>query len=165
MLTYARLRELLDYDPLTGEFRWRVRTNRSRAQIGALAGSAHKGQRLDIRLDRREYRAARLAWLFMTSAWPENQVDHIDRNPFNNRWCNLREATPQENCRNRGRRHDNTSGVTGVRWHARKRRWRATIYGVDGRKETHLGYFISLKDAAIARRKAEHEHYGEFAAA
>ena len=40
--------------------------------------------------------------------------DHIDRNELNNRKYNLRKCTHQENCMNRGKYSNNTSGITGV---------------------------------------------------
>ena len=90
-----------------------------------------------------------------------NRYDHKDRNELNNRKCNLRPATLSENARNHSLSKRNTSGVIGVGWLERRRKWRASMR-IDG-KETHLGLFADKKDAIVARLKAEKEHFKEFA--
>lgn len=88
--------------------------------------------------------------------------DHIHgkASRFDNRKSNLRIATSQENCRNKGLFKNNTSGVTGVEWHKRDEVWQARIK-VDY-KYIHLGYFDSFDDAVKARKEAEEKYFGEY---
>jgi hypothetical protein len=79
MLSAARLRELLHYDPTTGVF--------TRRSNGRGAGYRAKTS-VEIRVDHQLHRAHRLAWLYMTGAWPQNHIDHIDGDQFNNRFAN-----------------------------------------------------------------------------
>ena len=94
---------------------------------------------------------------------PENKqmVDHRDGNKQNNNVANLRWATNQENQRNAKLPERNTSGIKGVAWHKRDKRWRArvTINNVD----IHLGYFKTLEEAKEARQNKINEVFGEYA--
>lgn len=91
-----------------------------------------------------------------------NQViDHIDRDPMNNRKDNLRVATQRDNARNRSAGKNNVFGVVGIRWVDRVKKWRALIM-VD-RKNINLGYYSSFDDAVRARLRGELRYYGEFA--
>jgi hypothetical protein len=85
-LTAERLRELLNYDPDTGVFTWRVRPVHSH-RVGDIAGSVRttRGYRL-IGVAGRVYKAHRLAWLYMMGEWPKDQIDHINRDPSDNRF-------------------------------------------------------------------------------
>lgn len=87
------------------------------------------------------------------------QIDHADRDGANNRRCNLREATPLENSRNRSPVRSNKSGVVGV--NPRNGKWYAHIT-VDG-SELWLGTYINKTDAVRKRLQAEHQYFGEFA--
>ena len=87
--------------------------------------------------------------------------DHMDRNELNNRKYNLRPATPSEQCRNRNKPKNNTSGIIGVNWDKKLQKWRARVH--INKKEINLGYFENKKDAVIARLKAEKKYYGAFA--
>lgn len=87
--------------------------------------------------------------------------DHIDRNPFNNRKYNLRQATATENARNRSTAKNNTSGVTGVSVDSRSGSWRARIK-IDG-KLIHIGSFADKEGAIKARLLAEQTYFKEFA--
>jgi hypothetical protein len=145
-----RLRALLAYDPATGVFRWRVhRGNRIRA--GAIAGTRDGRGRLRICLDRRTLHAHRLAWLWMTGHWP-TQIDHINRNPSDNSWANLREEPQAVNCRNKKMPKSNTSGSTGV-YALGNGTYRATI--CVNYRTLHLGVFQNFDEAVAARRAAQ----------
>ena len=48
------------------------------------------------------FSVARLCWLVQTGDWPEHTIDHINRDPWDNRWCNLRDITQKENNFNKG---------------------------------------------------------------
>ena len=87
--------------------------------------------------------------------------DHIDRNELNNRKYNLRKCTHQENCMNRGKYSNNTSGITGVYFIKSNCKWHASIQ-VDGHS-TNLRYYENKEDAIIARLSAEAKYYKEFA--
>lgn len=84
-------------------------------------------------------------------------IDHINRNPLDNRKANLREVDKSYNAVNCDLRVNNKSGVTGVSWNKNLSLWRAYI-NYKG-KRIELGYFIDLNDAIIARLNAENEYY------
>lgn len=90
------------------------------------------------------------------------KIDHRDGNPLNNCKSNLRMATHQQNMRNRKDCHRNNKlGVKGVCFDKRSRKFRAKIQ-LDG-KNIHLGLFNVIGDADSAYRKAEEQHFGEYA--
>jgi hypothetical protein len=105
--------------------------------------------------------AHRLAWLWMIGEWPAEEIDHIDGNPLNNRWKNLRLATRGENQFNRGADYTNTSGYKGVTYHKQCRKWVARIG--HKRKSYHLGLFETAKTAHAAYCEAAIRLHGEFA--
>lgn len=159
-LTAERLRLLLHYDPKSGIFRWR-NTECKRLKTGDIAGCAIKGRSTRIHLIGHQYRAHRLAWLYMTGGWPEHEVDHRDRDPSNNKWRNLRVATHQQNLCNTKLRSDNTSGGKGVRLDKRNGRWRARIH--IGNRERSVGAFDTFDEASAAYAAAARKQFGEFA--
>lgn len=91
----------------------------------------------------------------------DKYCDHINRNPFDNRKCNLRKCTVQENNMNCSIRKDNKSGYIGVAWIKNIKKWRAEIR--INKKTKHLGYFNDKEDAIRARLEAEAKYFGEFA--
>jgi hypothetical protein len=154
-LTQARLKELLHYDPETGIFTWRVRLS-NRTPAGAIAGSDSGRGYLRLTIDKRDYRAHRLAFLYMTGDFPPEDVDHINGVRDDNRWVNLRPATRSENLHNQaGPRRDNTSGFLGVCWHKQRQKWWAQIT-LNGRQHT-LGFFDDPAVAHATYLKAKDE--------
>jgi hypothetical protein len=144
------LRALIHYDPLTGVFTRRKAWGSK--PTGSVIGGLNRHGYWQISVDKRTYTAQRLAWLYMTGSWPCSDVDHINRDRYDNRFENLREASRSENLQNARRRDNNTSGYTGVSWSKSKKRWRAEIM-VDG-KRMYLGRFKTKEEAATARQKA-----------
>lgn len=162
-LTAERLRQLLSYDPETGVFKWRSRRSGVRT-AGMVAGnwSSSTGY-CQIMIDKRNYTAHRLAWLYQTGAWPGCEIDHINTDCTDTRWVNLREATQTQNRGNTRVRSDNTSGFKGVSWYKRDRKWDARVK-VNG-KQVYLGRFDDQHDAALVYAAAAYGAFGEFARA
>ena len=104
-LDAKQLRALMHYDPETGLFTRLVRSNRN-TQIGETAGTT-KSQYVVISIKGRLYPAHRLAWLYVHSAWPSCDIDHIDGDKRNNRLKNLRDVTKSVNMQNRKRAQAN----------------------------------------------------------
>lgn len=152
MLTQDKLKEVLDYDPDTGIFKWKKYIS-SNASTGRIAGNQLPVGYISIQVSGTRYYAHRLAFLYMEGYFPENQVDHINKNKCDNSWNNLREVSIQCNARNVGNHKDNTSGVKGVDFIKARNKWRARITNMGN--SIHLGLFNSFKDAVIARYKAE----------
>lgn len=121
MINQTQLKELLRYDPNTGVFTWLKRIS-IRINVGKQAGKVNaQGYRV-IGVRGKTYRGARLAWLYMTGAWPD-QVDHINHDRLDDRWCNLREVDHPTNHRNLSLFKNNTSGRCGVSFLPRDRLW------------------------------------------
>ncbi len=80
-------------------------------------------------------------------------IDHVNRNPLDNRVENLRVVTQQANIFNRGVHPKNTSGATGVQFDKATNKWVARIT-VNG-KNNHLGSFATIDEAIKARKAAE----------
>lgn len=160
MVTPEQLREMFDYNPETGLLFWKKR-NSKRIHIGDIAGCKSSEGRVLVGVKGRLYKAHRIAWAIMTGEWPTDQIDHINQNPSDNRWENLREVCKSQNMMNISRINSNTSGIKGVGWSKASQKWRAYIRA-DG-TNYHLGVFDKIEDAAKARRKAEEKFFGEFA--
>lgn len=157
MITQEQLKELLHYCPETGVWTWVVGGRRRRKGFEAgceIMKRSGKNYRKIKVLGFMQF-AHRLAFLYMTGEFPENEVDHIDGNGLNNRWDNLRAVTHAENGKNQRLNTCNTSGTTGVSWIKSRSKWLATIKV--NRVNKYLGVFNSKEDAIAARKKAEAE--------
>ena len=176
--TPEELRQLLDYNPETGEMFWKERPaamfcdvdkNReliarawNKRWVGKPAFTAINAGYLTGALFSANCRAHRVAWEIYHGEWPENQIDHINGDRSDNRISNLRHVTDAENKQNVKRRSDNTSGVTGIgNFGAGK--WRAQIMCAQIRH--HIGIFHTFDEAVAARKKAEtdmgfHKNHG-----
>jgi hypothetical protein len=148
------LKYLLEYFPDSGVFVW-CHGGGPRYR-GKIAGSVSKRGYEVIRVLGKIYYAHRLAWLYVYGEWPDGIIDHIDRDPLNNRIQNLRVATAAENTMNSKLRSTNKSGVRGVYYEKQTRKWRAAIK-ISG-QSIKLGRYEELEDAAEARRTAEKKY-------
>lgn len=175
-ITPEELRQLLDYDPETGEFSWAEPTQAwfaSRAHWEAyqlkkansppLSAEHSQGYKIG-RVGGRMVLAHRAAWAYHFGAWPTENIDHINQDRTDNRISNLRDVPQSENAKNQRRRSNNTSGVTGVYWVSKRKKWAAAI-SLPGGKCVALGRYVTLEEAAAARKAAEvkygfHENHG-----
>lgn len=140
-LALEYLKEILEYEPETGNWFWLQ--SRGRVMAGMQAGSYSTLGYLYIKIDGQSYIAARLAWFYMTGEWPEDEIDHIDRVPANDIWTNLREADRTAN--NSNRVVIGISGVPGVYWHERNQKWIAQY------NRTYIGTYNTVEEASEAR--------------
>jgi|JI9StandDraft_2_1071091.scaffolds.fasta_scaffold13570_7 hypothetical protein len=148
MLTQERLKQLLSYDPEMGVFTWNI-SKGSRAQVGSTAGCI--GARYStIGIDGRNYMIHVLAWLYTTGSFPENEIDHINGDGFDNRWINLRSATRKENMENTSLFSSNSSGYRGVTWYEKNMKWGAIA--CHNGKRYFAGLFETKEQAAVAAK-------------
>ena len=163
-LTAERLRELLNYDPETGEFMWLVSSRNSRALVGKIIrGYRAKNGYFSIRLDGRLYYAHRLAWLWMTGQHPTRFIDHKDVNPSNNKWENLRQANDSTSAANTRARKNNKLKTKGVSRYGNGGKFVAYI--TKDRKRHYLGVFETKDEAHAAYIEKANELFSEFARA
>jgi hypothetical protein len=144
------VRFLFDYDPITGILRWKNPTRKG-IYIGDVAGTMQRGRRI-IYFYRNRFEASNIAWLHFHGEWPKLEIDHRNRDPFDNSIANLRDVPTSTNQHNQGKNKKNTSGFKGVHKHPQQKGWWAKI-GVDGIRYD-LGLYPTAELAAGAYRIA-----------
>ena len=158
---------VVHYDPNTGVFRWQSRPDKPAEINTRWAGkicspnATRSGYRI-IKIDRGQYYAHRLAWLYVYGEWPRppHEIDHIDQDKSNNAITNLRMATREQNKWNVREVANNTSGHRGVTFFKNTGEWQARISV--GKKSRHLGFFRTREEACAARKTAELIYYGQY---
>lgn len=159
-ITQSELRALFDYDAETGVFTRRVDMALHKFKAGSPAGLGKHGSHAQIKIRGRSYKTHRLAWLYVYGEWPNGWLDHVNRNPSDNRIANLRVATPSQNKMNCDLRADNSSGHKGVTWVSSRRRWVSHCTVNKVRKQ--LGYFKDKQAAIDAYETYAKAHHGDF---
>jgi hypothetical protein len=139
---------------------WKIKTRQPQQKIGDRAGSTKENGYREIIIGKVSYKEHRLIWILHFGLTSEF-IDHIDRDPSNNRIENLRLATRGQNSHNRTKYKTNTSGFKGVSFFKAGRKWHARIManGVD----RHLGYYNTPEDAHFAYKTAAIELHGSYA--
>ena len=165
-LTAEFVRSILDYDPTTGIFHWKVRADRAQnwnsRNAGKIAGTTIPSGYVKIQIGKRaHYPAHVLAWLLMTGEWRPGGVDHRHGVRNDNRFCKLRAADPSANGCNKRMQRNNRSGVPGVWFNTQAGKWEAQI-SKDGRRAWRQR-FPTLDEAARARSAMLTQIHGEFA--
>lgn len=160
-ITAEYVRSILDYNPETGIFTWKTRADCDQAWnarwAGKPAGAVHNIiKSYQISINKKIHRAHRIAYLYMIGIFPKYEIDHINGNPSDNRWSNLRMA-------NRSQQNQNRSGVVkrngikGVRLHKPTGKWQARL------KDKHLGLFNCPAVASFAYQVEADKEYLQFA--
>jgi len=160
MLTLDELRQdiLFRFEYKDGEL---YRQNsKYKKKIGHKVGKIDKEGYVVTFSNGKKYFVHRLIFLMHHGSLPE-RLDHIDGNRSNNKIENLRKADKYENQYNRKLAKNNTTGVKGVTWRKKEKRFLAICH-VSG-KRFELGYFKILEDAKKAVEEFREKHHGEFA--
>jgi hypothetical protein len=165
-LSAERVRELFEYDPVTG-----ILTRKPSRYSGwrsvPITQSHHPRGYLKTAVDGRNYFVHRLIWLMAYGAWPEQDIDHINRDPSDNRLENLRDVSRKVNNNNRrarprttplpvskgGTRKPHGAGSVYFVRSVKSKPYRARLVVAD--KNFNLGYFATPEEAwaAIAAHK------------
>ena len=152
MICIDKVRSQVFYDPDLGVFTYlkSAGCRKKGSEVGWVDGS--NGIKYKItKINKKKVRLHRLAFFYMTGRWP-NQIDHINGDGLDNRWCNLREVRGSENNKNTKLLKNNVTGLHGVHWYKGKK-WVATISSE--KKQMHLGYYHDFFEACCARKSAE----------
>lgn len=155
--TIDQLAQGLRYEPDTGLLFWKE--DRGPVKAGTRAGCLKARGYIRVKFHGRLIAAHRIAFALTHGRWP-SIVDHINRNPSDNRAANLRETTPVGNGQNRSASQRPSGRLYGTYYKARNRRWCAQIR-FDG-KERHLGLFDTEQAAHaayMAAKRAMHPAY------
>ena len=91
-ITQEELKQLIHYDPNTGIFTWKPRQDKrwDARFANKTAGTRHRDGYIAIKIREKVWLAHRLAWFYMTGAWPESFIGHINDDKTDNRWENLK---------------------------------------------------------------------------
>lgn len=155
MIEHKELLEIIAYEKDIGLFTWKRKKYKSHL-IGKNAGCKKKTGYIEIDINKKTYRAHRLAIFYCTGNWPKNDVDHINGIRNDNRLSNLREATRSENLTNQRKCHkDSKTGVLGVTYSKHEKKYRATI--CINYKVKALGSFKRKEDASNAYLSAKRD--------
>lgn len=160
MIDLDKLTEYLRYDKDAGVVLWIKDKGQAKAgsQFGCLA---QDGYRKGI-FCRKALKHSRVAWALHYAEQPPEFIDHINGDKADDRIVNLRAVTKQQNNRNVVARKRSTTGVCGVSFHTRIRKYQVAIKNEAGR-QIHLGYYDDLELASLVRKEAERIYYGEYA--
>ena len=154
----SKLHELFDYKD--GNLIWKIATSR-RIKVGDIAGYLSDCGYIGIGIDGRQYKAHRIIYFYHNGYLPSS-IDHIDGNRSNNKIENLRSATTSQNAMNQKISTKNTSGVKGVHWHKRDKKWVVQLK-VDSKRHS-FGYFNDKKVAELVAVKVTNKLHKEFSA-
>ena len=155
-ITQEYIRELFEYKD--GNLYWKIR--RQGIRKDKKAGHLRKDGYSQIKINNKPYKTHWLIFLYHYGYLPKI-VDHVDRNPSNNKIENLREATKSQNCMNRKPYKNFSSKYKGVSWHELSNKWMSNI--TINYKHIHLGSFTNEIDAALAYNNAAIKYFGEYA--
>ena len=160
----ALLHQYFSYDPETGRLLWKASPSpKARIVLGSDAGVTVASGHREVKILGVRYMAHRIVWKMMTGEDPTDFIDHINNDPLDNRWRNLRTATLAENSRNSRHRMNSASPLKGATFNTRDKRWVAQI--TVNRTYRYLGMFRTAEEAHEAYKRAAKKLHGEFARA
>lgn len=155
-LTAENVNDLFDYRE--GVLFWKKKVSRNifvGKQITSKSGNGY----LQVSIKKKMYPVHRIIFLMFNGYLPKI-VDHIDRNPLNNRIENLREATNVQSGYNRGLQSNNTSGTKGVVWNKKASKWQVQLW-ID-KKYKYFGVYSDKGLAELVAIEATNKYHKEF---
>jgi hypothetical protein len=87
MITTKRLKELLDYDPDTGDLVWKAA--RGGKNAGDLAGGITRDRGIVVTIDDVPCSATMIVWLMVKGRRPANRIRHLNGDKTDLSWDNL----------------------------------------------------------------------------
>ena len=172
-LTAEIVRELLDYNPETGDFYWKYRDvkwfNSQRAcnswntkYAGNKTFCLYRNKYLGVVIFHKKRLAHRIAWLYVHGEWPDGQIDHINNVRDDNRIINLRVVTANQNQHNqkRAQRDNKSSGLLGVTFNKANKNWVANIH-IKG-KQKHIGCYDCKHEAHEAYLEVKAKYHSGY---
>lgn len=153
------IKQLLRYDPKTGNLYWR--SDRGKHRAGSVAGRVHKSSGyIRVEIAGKGMSAHRVAWFLHYGVWPTDQIDHINKDKTDNCIQNLREATNGQNRANtRSSSKHGLKGVTFKPW-LKERPWEARI--TSNKRVMSLGCYPTKEEAHQAYCNAAKRLHGDF---
>jgi hypothetical protein len=162
------LSAMLSYDERTGKLYWKQRTSLPAGNVNQW-NSRNAGKEAFTHTDSNGYKrgriygiafqAHRVIWKLVHGADPD-VIDHINREPSDNRLTNLRSGTMADNSRNY-HKNQGASRFRGVCWVKRDKAWAARIS--NGSRKVSLGNYKDEVEAAKAYDAAARRFHGNFA--
>lgn len=156
LISLEELKRTLRYESETGKFFWLVRPS-THVRPGSEAGYIESWGYRVIAIRGKHYKAHRLAWFYVHGYWPYPQVDHINRDPADNRITNLRCVSQSQNHRNKKRK------PRGYCWNKKSNKWQVS-FKIPMGKVKYLGLYDKEEDAAKVYKEYMQIHHPEFAA-
>jgi hypothetical protein len=151
----AMLREAFDYNSDSGQLTWiGVNSRMLGKRAGCSSGRYRKVCICGVRIFEH-----RVIWALVHGEWPDDEIDHIDRDGNNNRLSNLRQSDRSKNCANRSVFKNNRLGVACVK-EVKTGAFQARVQS--GGNRVTLGTFQTLDAATDAVREAKHALTGAY---
>ena len=139
-----------------------IRLNKTtwNSKVGIPVGISRKDGYLAIGFENRPVLLHRAIWLIVYKKMPDAFIDHINGKKYDNRLCNLREATKAQNGRNQPARKNNKLGIKGVIFD--KSRVKYVAQATHNKQHFNLGRFDKVEDAEKAYKDFASKNHGEF---
>ena len=165
------LRQVLDYNPETGELRWKFRTDDWFASPTArnrwnklFAGTVLKptsGGYVIVNFLNHKLKGHRVAWALHYGVWPTDMIDHRDLITSNNRIVNLRDVPRTINNQNthRGKGKGAFPGLTTRAGRGNNRGWR--VYYVEKSPYEYVGRYACFGKALKMARTVNSDLWKE----
>lgn len=166
MFSVDELRSRFSYDPETGVITRKTSDPRVKRWIsGGIAGSINGQGYREIKIDGKTVGAHRIAWAIFYGEDAPQYIDHINRDPSDNRISNLRPATKSQNGANRSALSNNKCGIKGCYFVKSKSpylpgRWRAQCRV--NKKLIDLGRYLTIEEAQAAYNEFAKSAFAEY---